>query len=273
MRCRAGGQLDLGDFARFPQSRRGHPVAAHIDAGLVAETIGEMFEDELVHVGAAELGVAAGRLHLEHAFAEFHDRDVERAAAEVDDGNPQLLAEPVEPIGERGRRRLVDQPHDLETGDAGGVLGGVALVVVEVGGNGHHRLLDRLAEKSLGVALDLLQQKAGKLFGREFAVAQPHLLAAAHQPFERRGGAFGVHGRLPAGGLADEHLSVGGQRDIARKCLAAQGDALGARDDDRPSAAQHGGGRVRRAKVNANDRHGWGPLSICHRYQIAPTRF
>jgi hypothetical protein len=41
----------------------------------------------MVEVVAAEEGVAVGGLHLEHAVADFEDGDVERAAAEVVDGD------------------------------------------------------------------------------------------------------------------------------------------------------------------------------------------
>ena len=221
-----------------------------------------MLEDELVHVGAAELRVAAGRFHLEHALAEFHDRDVERAAAEVDHSNAQFLAEPVEPVGQRRGRWLVHQPHDLEPGDAGRILGGVALVVVEIRRYRYHRLLDGLAQERFGIALDLLQQEAGQLFGGKFAIAQAHFLPPAHQPLEGRGGALGVDRSLTAGGLADKHLSIRGQCHVARKCLAAQGDAFGAGNDDRPSAAQDGRGRIRRTEIDTDDRHGWEPFLI-----------
>jgi hypothetical protein len=74
--------------------------------------------------------------------ADLEDRDVERAAAEVVDRDAlgRVLAEAVR---EGGGRRLVDDADDLEAGDLAGVLGGLALVVVEVRGDGDDRLVDR----------------------------------------------------------------------------------------------------------------------------------
>ena len=71
----------------------------------------------LVEVLAAEEGVAIGGLHLEHAVADFQDRDVESAAAKVVDRDRarSLL---VQAIGERGRGRLVDDAQHFEAGDA-----------------------------------------------------------------------------------------------------------------------------------------------------------
>ena len=86
---------------------------------------------EVVDVVAAEVRVAVGRDDLHDVVADLEDRDVERAAAEVVDGDDLVLLL-VEAVRERRRRRLVDDALDLEAGDAAGVLGGLALGVVEV---------------------------------------------------------------------------------------------------------------------------------------------
>ena len=104
----------------------------------------------LVEVVAAEVGVAVGREDLEDALADLEDRDVERAAAEVVDGDLLVLLL-VEAVGQRGRGRLVDDAHDVEAGDLAGVLGRLALGVVEVGRDGDDRVGDLLAEVVLGV--------------------------------------------------------------------------------------------------------------------------
>ena len=58
---------------------------AQVDALLLLELVGQIVDEPHVEVFAAEEGVAVGRLHLEHAVADFEDRDVEGAAAEVVD--------------------------------------------------------------------------------------------------------------------------------------------------------------------------------------------
>ena len=58
-----------------------------IDAVLLLELLGELVDDALVEVLAAEVRVAARRLHAEDAARDLEDRDVERAAAEVVDGD------------------------------------------------------------------------------------------------------------------------------------------------------------------------------------------
>ena len=86
---------------------------------------------EVVDVVAAEVRVAVGRDDLHDVVADLEDRDVERAAAEVVDGDDLVLLL-VEAVGERRRGGLVDDALHVEAGDAAGVLGGLALGVVEV---------------------------------------------------------------------------------------------------------------------------------------------
>ena len=69
---------------------------------------------------------------------------------------PVLLL--VEAVGERRRGRLVDDAQHFEAGDLAGVLGGLALGVVEVGRNGDDGLLDLLPEIGLRGLLHLLQE-------------------------------------------------------------------------------------------------------------------
>jgi len=60
-------------------------------------------------------------------------------------------------VGQRGSGRLIDQAQDLESGDASGILGGLALPVVEIRGNGDHGLRDRHAQRGLGIEFELAQ--------------------------------------------------------------------------------------------------------------------
>ena len=102
-----------------------------VDAVRLLELGDHPVDDQVVDVVAAEVRVAVGRDDLHDVVADLEDRDVERAAAEVVDGDDLVLLL-VEAVGERRRRRLVDDALDLEAGDAAGVLRGLALGVVEV---------------------------------------------------------------------------------------------------------------------------------------------
>ncbi len=148
--------------AELLQALQRQLVAAQVDALLFLEFVGQIVDQPHVEVFTPQEGVAIGRLHLEHAVADLQDGDVEGAAAEVvdRDGAGLLL---VEAIGERGRGRLVDDAQHFEPGDLAGVLGGLALGVVEISGNGDDRLFDLLAEMGLSRLLHLLQDEGGNL--------------------------------------------------------------------------------------------------------------
>jgi len=155
-------QLALGLFGGLLESLQGHPVLGQVDPLVLLELLDQPFDHSLVDVVASEVSVAVGRLDLDHALADLQDRDVEGAAAEVVDGD-DFVALLLETVGERRRGRLVDQADDLEARDLAGVLGGLALRVVEVGRNCDDGLLDLVAEVVLGGGLELLEDHRREL--------------------------------------------------------------------------------------------------------------
>ena len=232
-------ELDLRLLGGFLQPLQRHLVLGEVDAMLLLELVREVLDDAHVEVFATEEGVAVGRLHLEEAVVDLEDRDVEGAAAEVIDRDglgPRL----VEPVGERRRRRLVDDAQHVEAGDLAGVLGRLPLGVVEVGRDGDDGLRHLLAEVGLGRLLHLLQDEGGNLAGGILlaldldpgVAVRPgddlvghHLLvlgdhrvvgAAADQPLDGKEGVLGIGDRLALGGLADEALLVGEGDDRGR---------------------------------------------------------
>src|SRR5437879_12332939 len=83
------------------------------------------------------MGVAIGGENLiDVAIAggnELENGDIEGAAAEIVDGDFAALPL-VQAVSERSRGRLVDKAENFEAGDFAGVLGGLALGVVEIRG-------------------------------------------------------------------------------------------------------------------------------------------
>jgi hypothetical protein len=110
----------------------------------------------LVDIVAAQVRVAVGGLHFDHAFAHFEDGNIERAAAQVvhGDGFVFLL---VQSVGQRGRRRLVNDAQNFEARDFAGLFGGLALAVVEIGRDGDHGFGYLFAEEIFRGSLQLLQ--------------------------------------------------------------------------------------------------------------------
>ena len=247
--------LDLAEFdlrllGGFLEALRGHAIGAQVDAVRGLELIDEPIDDALVPVVAAQGRVAVGRLDLEDAIADLEHRDVERAAAEVEDEDRLVFGALLEAVGERRRRRLVDDAQDLEPGDRARLLGGGALGVVEVRGNGDDRLRDRVAEIRLGVALELHQRACGDLLGRvDLAVDVIGLpVALTHVTLDRTERAIGVGDRLTLGDLADEYLAGLRERDDRR----GRAGALGVGDDDGVAALEDRDDRVGGTEVDTD---------------------
>ena len=137
-------------------------VGGDVELEVAADVVEGDGGEQVVDIVAAEVGVAAGGDDLEDALMQLEDGDVEGATAEVVDGD-DAVALAVEAVGERGGSGLVDQAQDVEAGDTAGVLGGLALGVVEVGGHGDDGPGDLGAEEAFGVALELQQDVGGDL--------------------------------------------------------------------------------------------------------------
>lgn len=65
-------------------------------------------DQHFVEVLAAKARVARSGPHLDHAFENLQDGDVERASAQVEHEEARLLLAPVQAVGEGGRRRFID---------------------------------------------------------------------------------------------------------------------------------------------------------------------
>ena len=156
-------ELDLRLLRGVLQPLQRHLVGAEVDAVSVLERLHEPIDDALIPVVAAQLRVAVGGLDFEDAVADLEQRNVERAAPEVEDEDGVIRFTLVEPVGERGRGRLVDDAEDFEARDLAGFLGGLALRVVEVRRDRDDGLRHGVAEVGLGVPLELEQDLGADL--------------------------------------------------------------------------------------------------------------
>src|SRR5690606_3515916 len=111
------GQLDLGLLRGFPDALQGHPVLGQVDAVRGLELVHQPVDDPLVPVVTTQVVVTGGGAHLDHAVAQLQQRDVERTATEVEDQDGLFLLALVQAVGQRGRRRLVDDAQDVQPGD------------------------------------------------------------------------------------------------------------------------------------------------------------
>ncbi|EPY27152.1 NAD-specific glutamate dehydrogenase domain protein [Strigomonas culicis] len=168
-RLGGGRQRALGALAGRAQAAQGAVVVGEVLALVLAlELVGEEVDEAVIEVLAAEVGITRGGFDLEDAAVDREQRHIERTAAEIEDEHVLLLVVTlVQTVGDGGRGGLVDDAEHLKTRDRAGVLGGLALGVVEVGGDGHDGLLDLLAEVGLRDLLHLEQHHGADLLGRE----------------------------------------------------------------------------------------------------------
>jgi len=141
----AAGECSLGSLAGCTQSSQCTLVIRDVFLVLTFELLYEVVHHAAVEVLATEMSVARRRLHLEDSVLDRQDGHIESAATEVKDQDVAFCADLlVETVRDGSRRRLVDDPQNVESRDRSGVLGCLALGVVEVRRNSHHRISHRL---------------------------------------------------------------------------------------------------------------------------------
>ena len=227
------GEGDLCLLGLFLDALDGVGLLGEVDAGLGFELADDPIHDAVVPVVATEVGVAVGASNLEDAVSELQGRDVEGTAAEIVDGD-LLVGLLLEAVGQGGGGGLVDDAQHLESGDLAGILGGVALGVVEVSRDRDDRLGDLFTELGLGVTLELREDHRGDL-GRGEGLGLPvdlHLdmgvaigglhqlvrdavllaaalvVLAAHETLHGEDRVLRVGDGLTLGGLADKTLAA-----------------------------------------------------------------
>jgi hypothetical protein len=177
----------------------------------------------------------------------------------------------VEAVREGRRRRLVDDALDVEPGDLAGVLGGLALGVIEVRGHRDDRVGHRLTQVVLGRLLQLLKDFCADLGRRELLAADAdpgvpvlalddvvgHALVrlaelvetAADEALDRIDGVLRVGHGLPLGDRAHQNLTLVIPGDHGGR----QPGPFLVHDDLGFLAVHHGHDAVGRSQVNSND--------------------
>ena len=93
---------------------------------------------------------------LKDAVVQLENGKVKGAATQVVHRDFGVLLELVETVGQRRRRRLVDDALDLESGQLSGPQGGVPLGVIEIGRNGDDRTIYGLSQSQFRIPFELL---------------------------------------------------------------------------------------------------------------------
>jgi len=271
-----GRKNSLGLLALGSQATEGAGVALDVDAGLLLESSHAEVDKDVIEVLTTEMGVAVGGLDLEDTVLNSKEGHIESATTEIEDEHVLLtLASFVKTVGDGSGGGLVDDTLHVEASDGTSVLGGLALGVVEVSGDGDDSGGDGLAEVSLSDFLHLDEDHGGDLLslvlllltlevdnnhgllvgagldleGPEGNVVLDGLVGkfAADETFGVEDSVGGVTSGLVLGGVSDEALllSEGNVR-------GGSVDTLVVGDDFDLVVLPHAYARVGRAEINSN---------------------
>ena len=150
------GQLDFGLFRRFRQPLQGLAIAPQIQSLGFQELLRQPIHNFAIEIIPAQLRIAAGGLHLKDPIAHFQQGHIKRAAPQVKHQH-RLATGPIETIGQRRRRRFINNPLHIQPGNPPRIARGLPLGIVEIGRNRNHRAGHGLAQIALGFVRQLPQ--------------------------------------------------------------------------------------------------------------------
>ena len=143
------GQLLLGLLGGVLETLHGDLVLGQVHAVLALDLLDKPVDDAGVPVVTAQTVVTVGGAHLDGGeavvvLADLEQGDVEGTATEVEDEDELVLLALVQAVGQGRGGGLVDDAVHGQASDGAGLLGGLALGVVEVGRDGDDRVGDGL---------------------------------------------------------------------------------------------------------------------------------
>src|SRR3954447_15495570 len=83
-RFHRAGEFNLRLLASFLEPLKRHLVIRKIDALIALELFDNPLDQSFVNIVTAKMRIAVGRLHFNHAFANFQNGNIKSAAAEVE---------------------------------------------------------------------------------------------------------------------------------------------------------------------------------------------
>jgi hypothetical protein len=154
-------QLNLGLLGGLTDTLDGHAVAREINALLGLELLDEVTDKGNVEVLTTKMSVTVGGLDLEYTAGDLKNGDIESTSTKIVDSDNAVVL--LKTVGKSGGGRLVDHTHDVETRNLTGVLGGLTLLIVEVGRDSDNGVLQGLANEGLSGLLHLSEDETTDL--------------------------------------------------------------------------------------------------------------
>ncbi len=157
-----GGKFHLGLFSSLFQALQGHLVSAQVDALVLGKLIGQVVDQTQIEIFATQVGIPIGGFYFKYTFTDLQDGDIKGTATQVKDRN-LLFSFLVQAIGQRGGRRLIDNTEHIQPGNLPGILGGLALAIVEISRNRDDGISNFLTQILFRSLFDIGQNKGRNL--------------------------------------------------------------------------------------------------------------
>src|SRR5439155_11438991 len=109
---------------------------------------------DLIDIVATEMRVSARGQHLEDTLPQLEYRDIKRAATKIINSDGALLTL-IQAVCERRSSGFIDDTEHIQAGNTSRILGCLPLRIIEIGGNGDHRVLDLVAQRCFRVSFEL----------------------------------------------------------------------------------------------------------------------
>ncbi|KAH3670642.1 hypothetical protein OGAPHI_001157 [Ogataea philodendri] len=163
-----GGKSSLGSLTSGSESSQSSLVTGEVLLVLSLEFVDEVVHQSVVEILTTQVSVTGSGLNLEDTVLDGKQRDIKSSSTKIEDQDVLLaLALLVQTVGNGSSSRLVDNSHNVQTGNQTSVLGGLSLRVVEVSWNGDNSVVNLGSEESLRGLSHLGQDHRGDLFWGE----------------------------------------------------------------------------------------------------------
>lgn len=128
---------------------------------LALELLLEVLKEVGVEVLTTQVGVTGSGLNSEDTTLDVEQGNIEGTTTKIVDQNVALLVglTRAQAVSDGGSSRLVNDTENVQASDGTGILGGLTLVVVEVGRDSDDSLGDLLSELGLGNFFHLNQSQ------------------------------------------------------------------------------------------------------------------
>ena len=175
-----------------------------------------------IPIVSTQMGIPIRRLHFKKPVPNIQNRDIKSPTAQIINRNLLILLL-IQSVGQRGRRRLVNDPQNFQPSNFPRVFRCLTLTIVEISRHRDHRLGDFFSQLRFRIRLEFGQNKGGNFLGRKrfllplhfhfdmgipilrchHFVGQPLGLFlhfdkfATDQPLDRKNRVLGIGHRLP----------------------------------------------------------------------------